>query len=109
MIDPADTRRVLGLALDVVSRAPLPRDPLRPVPDVSQHDYSRRLHLDTPKPFGTVLVANRGEIACRVIATLRGSGIRSVAVYTDADRDARHVRAPTSRSGSARPPRPRAT
>ncbi|GAA1669245.1 acetyl/propionyl-CoA carboxylase subuit alpha [Citricoccus zhacaiensis] len=42
--------------------------------------------------FKTVLIANRGEIACRVIRTLRSMGIRSVAVYSDADAGARHVR-----------------
>ena len=41
--------------------------------------------------FTKILIANRGEIACRVIATARKMGIRTVAVYSDADKDARHV------------------
>ncbi|TXG92550.1 ATP-grasp domain-containing protein [Rhodococcus rhodnii] len=44
------------------------------------------------RPFESVLVANRGEIAVRIISTLRRKGIRSIAVYSDADADARHVR-----------------
>ncbi|MES2281649.1 MAG: acetyl/propionyl/methylcrotonyl-CoA carboxylase subunit alpha [Pseudomonadota bacterium] len=41
--------------------------------------------------FTKILIANRGEIACRVILTARKMGIRTVAVYSDADKDARHV------------------
>ena len=41
--------------------------------------------------FNKILIANRGEIACRVIATAKKMGIQTVAVYSDADRDARHV------------------
>jgi propionyl-CoA carboxylase alpha chain len=42
--------------------------------------------------FKKILIANRGEIACRVIKTARRMGIKTVAVYSDADRDAMHVR-----------------
>ena len=41
--------------------------------------------------FTKVLIANRGEIACRVIRTLKKMGIQSVAIYSEADANARHV------------------
>ena len=41
--------------------------------------------------FEKILIANRGEIACRVIESARALGVRTVAVYSDADAAARHV------------------
>src|SRR4029453_14555762 len=48
-------------------------------------------HAKMYRRFRTLLIANRGEIACRVIRTAPAMGLRSVAVYSEADRDAMHV------------------
>jgi len=47
--------------------------------------------LEGTEMFDKILIANRGEIACRVIKTARKMGIKTVAVYSDADRNALHV------------------
>ena len=47
--------------------------------------------------FNSLLIANRGEIACRIIKTAREMGIKSIAIYVDADKDALFVKRRMSR------------
>src|ERR1700687_6115659 len=53
--------------------------------------------------FKRILIANRGEIACRIIKTARRMGIETVAVYSDADKDALHVAMADSAVAIGRP------
>ena len=48
--------------------------------------------IDTSNTFDTLLIANRGEIACRIIESAKKLGLRTVAVFSEADRGAKHVR-----------------
>src|ERR1051325_2949117 len=54
-------------------------------------DELRKAGTSVYRRFRTLLIANRGEIACRVIRTARAMGLRTVAVYSEADRGAMHV------------------
>jgi 3-methylcrotonyl-CoA carboxylase alpha subunit len=54
-------------------------------------NYKIRCYVSEPGLFNKILIANRGEIACRVINTAKKLGIKTVAVFSEADRNARHV------------------
>src|SRR5262245_57607630 len=55
------------------------------------HIIKKGLDLRAPM-FSKILIANRGEIACRIIRTARRMGIHTVAVYSDADARGKHIR-----------------
>jgi len=59
---------------------------------LSSLNITRNISKDTKKPFDKILIANRGEIACRIIKTAKRLNIKTVAVYSDADASAMHVR-----------------
>ncbi len=82
VLDPLDTRRALGLALAVAGLQRGAATQLRHLSNVSGRYADPRL-----------LIANRGEIVCRIARTARRLGWTTIAVYSDADRGAQHVRA----------------
>ncbi len=62
------------------------------LPPPASPGYAPPVTAPAPRPIRTLLIANRGEIALRVIRAAHEAGLRTVAVYSDADRGELHVR-----------------
>src|ERR671922_1146880 len=69
-----------------------PRSPSASSPRDSSRSAGSSSPHRSPPPFSRVLVANRGEVACRIAGTVRRLGGQVVAVHSDADAGAKHVR-----------------
>jgi pyruvate carboxylase len=54
--------------------------------------FAHKAAAAVEKPFDKILIANRGEIACRVMKTAKRMGIKTVAIYSDADASNMHVK-----------------
>jgi acetyl-CoA carboxylase, biotin carboxylase subunit len=78
--------RAVKASVPKAAKPSVPKAAKRDVPEAAKRDSSK-----AATPIRSVLVLNRGEIAIRICRTLREMGLRTVAVFSDADRDAPHV------------------
>ena len=76
--------------LQIVNRSKFLHNFIQKSTSISQ--ARQTIHTKHAKPFDKILIANRGEIACRIIKTCKKLGVKTVAVYSDADANGQFVR-----------------